>query len=181
MLELDNFDCVIDMVGYHPADAESVVRAFRGRVGHYIFCSTIDVYTKPARSYPIKEDADRSGTFEGYPRDKMLCENILLAAHDPQSFPVTIIRLEATYGDNRGFVHSLGGDTTYIDRLRKGKPIIVHSDGTSIWVNCHVDDVSRAFIGAMGNPRAFGKAYGSCLQPSRTRPRRSRPPGRAAH
>jgi nucleoside-diphosphate-sugar epimerase len=42
------FDCVIDMIGYHPADAGSVIRAFRGRTGHLIFCSTVDVFTKPA-------------------------------------------------------------------------------------------------------------------------------------
>src|SRR5215216_797204 len=41
MAAAGHFDCVIDMVNYLPADAESAVRAFRGQVGHYIFCSTV--------------------------------------------------------------------------------------------------------------------------------------------
>jgi len=54
-----SFDAVIDMVGFVPADIESAIRAFRGNIGQFIFCSTVDVYTKPARHYPIHEDAER--------------------------------------------------------------------------------------------------------------------------
>ena len=53
------FDCVIDMVAYAPEDARSVVRAFHGRIGQYIFCSTVDVYTRPAPGYPIHEGFER--------------------------------------------------------------------------------------------------------------------------
>ncbi len=42
------FDCVIDMICYRPDEAESDVRACRGRTGHLIVCSTVDVYRKPA-------------------------------------------------------------------------------------------------------------------------------------
>lgn len=34
------FDVVIDMIGFTAADAESAIRAFRGRTGQYRFCST---------------------------------------------------------------------------------------------------------------------------------------------
>src|SRR6185295_1991914 len=51
------FDCVIDMIGYHPAEVESDLRAFQGRVGQFIFCSTVDVYAKPAPLYPVRESA----------------------------------------------------------------------------------------------------------------------------
>jgi nucleoside-diphosphate-sugar epimerase len=36
MRELPGFDCVMDMIGFTPADAESGVRAFAGRTGHFI-------------------------------------------------------------------------------------------------------------------------------------------------
>ena len=47
MREAGTFDCVIDMFCFLPEEAESAVRAFAGRTGQYIFCSTVDVYTKP--------------------------------------------------------------------------------------------------------------------------------------
>jgi hypothetical protein len=59
MAEVGRFDCVIDMICYKPGDAGSVVRAFRGQVGQLIFCSTVDVYTKPARLYPVTAEAER--------------------------------------------------------------------------------------------------------------------------
>jgi len=154
------FDCVIDMVCFVPDDAKSAISAFRGRAGQYIFCSTIDVYTKPANRYPITEDEGRhpSGSFP-YAANKAACENILMEAHRRGDFPLTIVRPACTYGEGRGIIHTFGGGTYHLDRVRKGRPIIVHGDGTSFWVVCHRDDVARAFVGAVGNPKAFGRAY----------------------
>ncbi|MCW4027045.1 MAG: NAD-dependent epimerase/dehydratase family protein [Candidatus Bathyarchaeota archaeon] len=160
MTKEEPFDCVIDMVCFLPEEAKSAIRAFQGRVRQYIFCSTMDVYTKPAKRYPIKEDEERqpSSSFP-YAVNKAACENILLEAQGRDDFPLTIIRPAYTYGEGRGLIHTLGWGTYYLDRVRKGKPIIVHGDGTSFWVACHRDDLARAFVGAVGNTKAFGKAY----------------------
>jgi nucleoside-diphosphate-sugar epimerase len=58
--EAEPFDAVIDMVCFRPKQAESAIRAFRGRTAQYVFCSTVDVYTKPAPRYPVREDAPRA-------------------------------------------------------------------------------------------------------------------------
>jgi len=154
------FDCVIDMICFLREDAESAVRAFRGRVEQYVFCSTVDVYTKPAKRYPVKEDEERqpASSFP-YAVNKAACEKILLQAHRRGDFQVTFIRPAYTYGEGGGPIHTFGWGTYYLDRVRRGKPIIVHGDGTSFWVACHRDDVAKAFMGAAGNERAFGKAY----------------------
>ncbi len=158
MAEAGHFDCVIDMVGFSPADAESVVRAFKGRIGHFIFCSTVCVYGGPASRYPIREDEPRR-PIGSYGANKVKCEDTLLAAHERGDFPATIMRPSQTYGEGGTIVHSLGWRTTYLDRMRKGKPIIVHGDGSCLWAACHIDDVGRGFVGAVGNPKAFGKSY----------------------
>lgn len=159
MAQLGSWDCVMDMVGYKPEDATSVVRAFRDRTAQFIFCSTVDVYSKPAPRYPIRENAERQPRREfQYAFDKAITENTLLEAHERGSFPLTIIRPAYTYGEGRGMLSTFGGDT-YLHRIRSGKPIVVHGDGTSLWVSCHRDDVAHAFVGAAGNRRAFGKAY----------------------
>ncbi|MEZ4860811.1 MAG: NAD-dependent epimerase/dehydratase family protein [Caldilineaceae bacterium] len=160
MREAGEFDCVIDMCCYLPDEAESVVHALSGRIGQYIFTSTVDVYTKPAARYPITEAAERKPTPAfAYAYHKAECEEILHAAHSNSDFLVTILRPAYTYGESRGILHSLGGRTTYIDRIRKGKPIIVHGDGQSLWGSCHIDDVARAFVHAIGNERTYGQSY----------------------
>jgi nucleoside-diphosphate-sugar epimerase len=152
------FDCVIDMVCFQPEQAESAVRAFSGRAEQFIFCSTVDVYSKPGVRMPYREDEPRQAISD-YGRNKVRCEDIFMAAHERGDFKTTIIRPAATYGEGGKIIHTFGWSTTFLDRLRKGKPVVVHGDGNSLWVMCHVDDVARAFIAAAGNPAAFGKAY----------------------
>jgi nucleoside-diphosphate-sugar epimerase len=152
------FDCAIDMVGYQPEDAASAARAFRGRAGHVIFCSTVDVYLKPASRYPYTED-ERYGGLNAYSSNKVICEQTLRAAHERGDFPLTIIRPAYTYGEGRGPLNPFGGGTAYVDRLRKGKPIVVHGDGSSLWTACHRDDVARAFVAAAGQAHTFGQFY----------------------
>jgi nucleoside-diphosphate-sugar epimerase len=154
-----NFDVVIDMICYEPQDAESAQRAFRGKVGQYILCSTVEVYTKFAKRYPVGEDEERRPAESYlYAVNKVKCEDILLGAYRSGDFPLTIIRPAMTYGEGKSFLNPFFAKG-YIDRIRKGKPLIVHGDGNSVGVVCHRDDVARAFVAAVGNSKTFGKAY----------------------
>ncbi len=158
MQALGSFDCVIDMVCFSPEDAESAVRAFKGNIGQFIFCSTVCVYGGPAQSYPIKEDEPRH-PMGNYGANKVKCEDIFRQAHADGAFPVTIMRPSQTYGEGGTIVHSFGWVSSYIDRIRKGKPIVVHGDGSCLWAACHIDDVGRGFVGAIANPAAYGNTY----------------------
>lgn len=156
----ERFDVVIEMIGYKPADIESLQEAFAGRVGQLIFCSTVDVYSKPPARYPIPDFADRSHPAPwDYAQDKSKCEAILDAAHTAVDFPVTVLRPAHTYDDGGTLLHSLGGNTSYLDRLRRGQPIVTHGDGESLWTSCHADDVATAFVNACGNSETFGNGY----------------------
>lgn len=158
MADAGTFDCVMDMICFTPEDAKSDIQAFKGRVGQLIFCSTVDVYTKPPEAFPVTEGQERYALSD-YGRNKAKCEDIFMAAHEEGHFPVTILRPASTYGEGGNIIHSLGWGTYFLDRLRQGKPVIVHGDGESLWVSCHVEDVGRAFVNAAGNQRAFGTAY----------------------
>ena len=160
MAELPRFDCVIDMIGFAPEEMESDVRAFARRCDHFIFCSTVDVYAhpQPAAALPYREDAPLFGRND-YAANKVECEQVLQHAHRRGDLNVTVIRPAATYAEGAGILDSLRGRRTYIDRLRKGRPIIVHGDGQSLWCSCHAADVARAFVNAAGNPLSFGKRY----------------------
>jgi nucleoside-diphosphate-sugar epimerase len=154
------FDCVMDMICFLPAEAESAVRAFRGRTDHFVFCSTVDVYTKPASTYPIRENEERKPRKSfSYAYNKAVCERIFEEAHARGDFPVTIIRPAYTYGEGRGLLHTFRGGMYYLQRIRDGRPIVVHGDGTSLWASCHRDDVGRAFANTVGNDKTFGRSY----------------------
>ena len=43
--------------------------------------------------------------------------------------------------------------------MRQGKKVIVHGDGTSLWVLTHHRDFARAFVGLLGNNHAIGDAF----------------------
>lgn len=158
MREAGPFDRVIDMICYRPDEAESLLRAFAGRTAHLVVCSTVDVYAKPASRYPVSE-AEPLGGIGDYAIQKVACERILQEAHARGDVPITVLRPAYTYGDGRAILHSFGGRSNYIDRIRKGKPILVHGDGSGLWCSCHIEDVSRGFVGAAGNARAFGRTY----------------------
>jgi nucleoside-diphosphate-sugar epimerase len=159
--ELGRFDCVIDMVCFRPEEAESLLRAVRGRTAQLVVCSTVDVYARPAETYPIADDHPLGGVSQ-YGKDKAQCERVLLAAYERGEAPVTILRPAQTYGEGRDFIHVFGRNAGVWQRLRQGQPVIVHGDGSSLWVACHVDDVARAFAGAAGNAAAYGQAYNVC-------------------
>ncbi|BCX02669.1 MAG: hypothetical protein KatS3mg053_0607 [Candidatus Roseilinea sp.] len=160
MAEASDWDCVVDMICYRPEEAQSAVHAFRGRCGHFVFCSTVDVYAHPHPNgtLPYREDAPKFGR-NAYAADKVECEAIFEAAHARGDLNVTIIRPAATYAEGSNFLGSLRSGRTYLDRLRKGRPIVVHGDGQSLWCSCHAEDVARAFVNAAGSPVAFGKSY----------------------
>ena len=150
--------CVIDMVGFDPADVETAIEVFAGHVDQYVFCSTVDVYHRPVETMPIRERAAREPPVSEYGADKAACEDRLFDAYRSDGFPATVIRPWHTYGEGGDLIDTLSS-AAYVDRLRKGKPILVHGDGTSVWGPCHRDDVAAAFVAAIGNQEAVGEAY----------------------
>ncbi len=148
--EAGTFDCVIDMITFEPADAQSLLTAIRGRSPHLVFCSTVDVYAKPASRYPVTESEPRRPV-NAYGRGKALSEEIVLSAAT-ESSAVTVVRPAHTYGPggrHRGnFVHAFGSSTIFLDRLRRGEPVIVPGDGSALRGSTHLEDVSAAFVAA---------------------------------
>lgn len=153
-----SYDVVVDMVAFHPDDSASAIRAFAGRCGQFIHCSTVCVYSGPVAQIPTTE-TEPYHSLGSYGKDKIVCELLLLQAFEDQRFPVTIMRPSHSYGEGGDIIRSVGPGNTFIDRLRKAKPLIVQGDGNSLWAACHVDDVARGFIATMGNGRCLGEAY----------------------
>jgi nucleoside-diphosphate-sugar epimerase len=43
--------------------------------------------------------------------------------------------------------------------MRRGLPVLVHGDGTSLWTLTHSRDFAVGFVGLMGNPVAVGDVF----------------------
>jgi nucleoside-diphosphate-sugar epimerase len=155
-LEGHAFDVVVDWIAFTPAHVTADIELFRGRTGQYIFISSASAYQKPPLRLPITEETPLDNPFWQYSRNKIACEEALMRAYHDEGFPVTIVRPSHTYDRTLLPFH---GRYTYVDRMRRGKPIIVHGDGTSLWTLTHHRDFARAFVGLLGEPRALGEAY----------------------
>ncbi|MCB0128055.1 MAG: NAD-dependent epimerase/dehydratase family protein, partial [Caldilineaceae bacterium] len=91
-----------------------------------------------------------------YSRNKIACEELLWREYRDNKFPMTIVRPSHTY--DKTMFPFMGGYTT-ITRMRQGKPVVVHGDGTSLWTMTHHTDFAKGFVGLMGNSRAVGDAF----------------------
>jgi nucleoside-diphosphate-sugar epimerase len=150
------FDVVVNWVNFTPEHVEADIELFRDRTGQYVFISSASAYQKPLSSLPITESTPLDNPFWTYSRAKSACEERLMQAYRESRFPVTIVRPSHTYDRTKV---PLLGHYTDIDRMRKGKKVIVHGDGTSLWVLTHHEDFAKGFVGLLGNPRALGHAF----------------------
>ncbi len=154
------FDVVADFIAFVPMQVERDIRLFSGKTRQYIFISSASAYQKPAVNYRITESTPLRNPYWRYSRDKIECEEALMSAYRNDGFPVTIIRPSHTYGDTSVpvSVHGKKGSWQVLERIRTGKPVIVHGDGLSLWTFTHNSDFAKAFIGVMDNPHAIGEA-----------------------
>jgi nucleoside-diphosphate-sugar epimerase len=153
------FDVVVNWIAYTPEDIERELALFQGRVKQYIFISSASVYQKPPAHYVITEATPLRNPYWDYSRNKIACEERLMRAYAEAEFPVTIVRPSHTYDLNLPVAIGGGAFYTVADRLKKGRPIIVHGDGTSLWVVTHAEDFGRGFLGLVGNWKAIGHAF----------------------
>lgn len=150
------FDVVVNFRSFSPQQSIDAVELFSGRTGQYVFISSASAYQKPVAKLPITESTPLRNPWWQYSRDKIASEDILVAAYRDRAFPATIVRPSHTY-DHTSI--PLEGGWTAIDRMRRGKPIVVHGDGTSLWTLTHSRDFAKAFVGLLGHPAAVGDTF----------------------
>jgi nucleoside-diphosphate-sugar epimerase len=150
------FDVVVNWINFIPEQVKTDVNIFSGKVKQYIFISSASAYQKPLKKLPITEETPLENPYWQYSRDKIACEEYLMRQYRETGFPVTIVRPSHTY--DRTLVPSDWGYTV-LDRLKKGKKVIVHGDGTSLWVLTHHKDFAVGFNGLLGKQEAIGQAF----------------------
>ena len=160
-LEGMSFDCVGEFIGFVPSQLERDYRLFKDKTKQFIYISSASAYQKPPKSYVITEETPLENPYWEYSRNKKACEDYLMERYRNDGFPVTIVRPSHTY-DERSVplgVHGNGGSWQVVKRIKEGKPVIIHGDGSSLWTITHNSDFAKAYAGLIGNPKAIGEAF----------------------
>ena len=154
------FDVVVDWIAFTPEHVQTDIALFTGKTKQYIYISSASAYQKPQRNYLITEETPLVNPYWQYSRDKIACEQLLLEAWQTSGFPVTIVRPSHTYGDTAipAALTSWSHPWSLVERIRKGQPLVIHGDGTSLWTLTHNSDFAKGFVGLLGHPEAIGEA-----------------------
>jgi nucleoside-diphosphate-sugar epimerase len=169
-------EVVLDMIAFTEADAQALMRAFKGVARRVVAVSSGDVYRAydrfrradpgppdPApltedsplrdRLYPYRDAAQGPDDFS-YHYEKILVERAVTG--DPD-LPGTVLRLPMVYGpgdyQRRTF--------PYLKRMDDGRPAILLSEGAARWhgLRGYVEDMGEAIALCVGEERAAGRVY----------------------
>lgn len=156
VLDEHTFDSIVNWIAFTPDHVKRDYALFHRRTSQYIFISSASAYRKPPAIFPVVETEPLENPVWEYSRNKIACEHYLNEQFAKTGFPITIVRPSHTYDKTLLPLH---GSFTILDRIQKGKPVIVHGDGTSLWTMTHHRDFARAFVGLLANGDAVGETY----------------------
>lgn len=154
-----HYDVVANFIAFTPEDIERDLSLFGEKTDQYIFISSASAYQKPLSHPVITESTPLANPYWDYSRDKIACEELLMKSYRERGFPVTIVRPSLTY--DTVIPVSIGSwtDYTIIDRMKKGKPVVIHGDGSSLWTITHSKDFAKGFVGLLGHQQAIGQSF----------------------
>ena len=158
-LKKEKWDVVVNWIVFNEQEIIRDIELFTGRTKQYIFISSASVYQKPVIHPIITESTPLSNPYWKYSRKKIACEELLMKAYREAGFPMTIVRPSHTYDSMIPSALNAGNEYNLADRIKKGRKVIVHGDGTTLWVLTHAEDFAKGFIGLMGHQQAIAHAF----------------------
>jgi nucleoside-diphosphate-sugar epimerase len=159
LIRNESYEVVVNFIAYHPSEIDRDIRLFAGICNQYIFISSASAYQKPPVHPVITESTPLKNPYWEYSRDKIACEELLMKAYREKGFPVTVVRPSHTYDTVIPAAIGSWEDFTLIDRMRRGREVVIPGDGTSLWVMTHSSDFARGFAGLWGNRDSVGQVF----------------------
>lgn len=156
-LQGGGYEYVIDLACFTADDARMDYELFPD-VQHIAVVSTGAAYGPLyGHEIPIREDMKRQPVW-GYGITKKAMEDYFIDKFRKEDFPVTLFRPTVSYGRQNTIVRQIGMDNSWVDRIRKGKPIV--TGNPYILRNfLYVDDAAGAFVGALKHEWCKGQIY----------------------
>ena len=166
-------DVVLDTIAYTEADAEGLVRTFRGVARRAVVLSSQDVYAAYGRLLRLESGAPEKAPLSeaaplrssrhpyramakpgemAYDYDKVLVEQ---AVRGHAGLPATILRLPSVYGPGDGQRRL----RPYLERMSERTLLLDRAKAAWRWTRGYVEDVAEAIGLACVDPRAEGRIY----------------------
>lgn len=156
------YDAVIDFCAYEAGDVAAVIEGIPGKLGQYILISTVDVYERGSGVIKSEDHALEQRIFAGeagaYIAGKVCLEEELRTVCTERGIPYTIFRPAILYGP----YNYAPRESAYIQMmlLNHALPCFTDADGRFQFV--YVKDAAHAVLRAIGNEKAYAKAYNLC-------------------
>lgn len=166
------WDACVDLAGYEGVDAERLVQVLSGRLGHYVFISSGQVYlVREGATWPARE-SNYEGPLIPYPATphdqedweygvgKRNAEDVLVRAWQDQRFPATRLRIPMVNGERDHYRRI----ESYLWRLLDGGPVLLPDGGQALCRHVYGLEVVRAVSSILDSERTFGEAYNLCQE-----------------
>lgn len=158
----EDYDAVIDFCAYAPGDVRDTLRLLTGKIGQYVFISTVDVYERDA-SVVKKEDTPLeeriiAGEAGAYIAGKVALERETVEACGERSIPYTVLRPAILYGP----YNYAPRESVYIQMLLQNHALPRFTDARGQFQFVYVKDAAQAILKCLGEEKAYGQAYNLC-------------------
>jgi nucleoside-diphosphate-sugar epimerase len=141
-------DIVVDMITFELEGAQQLVEALRGRIEHYLFCSSIWVYGH-ANTVPSVE-TDPTNAIDAYGINKAKIERWLLQQARRYGFPATSFRPGHIVGEGWVPVNPQANlNPEVFSRIARGEELALPNLGLEMLHHVHAEDVAQWIICAI--------------------------------
>lgn len=159
LVEGYQFDSVLNFIIRSPEAARNSIEIFKGITKQFVYISTVCVLNHEVQCN-ISEDMEIGNAYSEYGQNKAAAEQVFLKALKEDGFPVTIVRPTQTYSEQRIPLSVKGkGCWPVVSRMLRGKEVIIHGDGQSVWASTHANDFAKGFCGVVANTETIGETY----------------------
>lgn len=146
-------DIVVDMIAFDLSSTQQIVEALRGKVEHYLFCSSIWVYGG-LTSIPSTE-IDPTTPIDAYGKGKAESEAWLMRQARVTGFPATCFRPGHIVGEGWNPITPQGNaNPETFSLIARGDELVLPNLGLEMVHHVHADDVAQWIICAIENRAA---------------------------
>ncbi len=121
--------------------------------------SVLDLVASVLAFFAVRVADQPPDTEHPYGHGKVACDEFLTEQYRKNGRPVTSLRLAHPYGPRDHMLYTTGRESLFLDRMRRGRTVIIPGTGQTRMHPIYVKDAARAFVYVLGRTECMGKIY----------------------